>query len=177
MKDRRSISALILIFVVAIGSSLAGILIGEKGGDRRRQLKNAGDVISGTSVSFTERTCARGCVYLPTVLANSGLIGRARGNVAKIGISVVAQASASCEKGKGTIPVDGARVIILTEDDRFIGQTNPKGYALFGATNKAATIHIEWPAGFFPCPNSRPVVELPSGFGAVKFAAQAAAYP
>jgi hypothetical protein len=45
--------------------------------------------------------------------------------------------------------------------------TDESGYVLFNATTGPAVIQIERPVGFLPCPNSRPIVELPVGILAI----------
>lgn len=111
--------------------------------------------------------------YLPMVAANTGLTRQARTTGPNTAISVIAEASASCKEGE-MAPVTGARITVITDHGTRIGMTNESGYALFSAANEPVVIQIEWPAGFFPCPNSRPMVELPGGAGEVTFVATAA---
>lgn len=109
-------------------------------------------------------------VYLPTMAVNLGSLRQAGPTTPNGMISVVAQAGLSCKDGE-TMPVTGARVTVVTAQGSVIGMTDESGYALFGATGGPTLVQIEWPAGFFPCPDSRPVVELPAGMGTVKFVA------
>lgn len=112
-------------------------------------------------------------VYLPMIAANAGLTKQADNNSPNAVISVVAQAGLSCKDGE-MVPVTGARITVITDHSSRVGMTDEAGYALFSATSEPAVIQIEWPAGLLPCPNSRPMVELPTGTGEVEFLATTA---
>lgn len=111
-------------------------------------------------------------VYLPMIATSAGPAKKSSTNVPNAVISVAARAGLSCEDGE-TVPVNGARITVMTDHTSRIGLTDESGYALFTATTEPAVIQIEWPVGFLPCPNSRPVVELPDGVGEVEFTAVA----
>lgn len=110
-------------------------------------------------------------VYLAMVTV-AGPASQAGNSTPNAAISVAARAGLSCD-GDETVPVGGARITVITDHSSRIAMTDATGYALFTATAKPAVIQIEWPVGFLPCPNSRPVVELPGGAGAVEFMAVA----
>lgn len=111
-------------------------------------------------------------VYLGLVAAGSGLANRFSTTGPSPTLSVTARAGLSCSDGE-TVPVRGARVTVVTDDSSRIATTDEAGNALFSATTDPAVVQIEWPIGFLPCPNSRPVIELPTGTGEVEFIAVA----
>ncbi len=111
-------------------------------------------------------------VYVPLVASGAGHINRGSASVPNATISVEARAGLSCE-AEETVPVSGARITVIADDSSRVAMTDETGYALFSATVAPAVIQIEWPVGFLPCPNSRPIVELPSGAGQVQFTAVA----
>ncbi len=110
-------------------------------------------------------------VYLAMVTV-AGPASQASNSTPNAGISVAARAGLSCDGGE-TVPVSGARITVITDHTSQIAMTDATGYALFTATAEPAVIQIEWPVGFLPCPNSRPIVELPNGSGEVRFMAAA----
>lgn len=166
--------AIVLLIAVAVLSTVIGVLISRRGGDRGRQLQE--QPVSGTEVSVTQRTCPAGCAYLPMVAANAGTTQQSRSDAQTAAIDVVAQGHTACEANEAR-PVAGARITVVTDHDSRVGVTDAEGHALFEAANDAAVVQIEWPAGYLPCPDSRPIVELPSGAGEVTFTASAPAYP
>lgn len=111
-------------------------------------------------------------VYLGLVATGSGLANQVNTTGPSPTLSVTARAGLSCSDGE-TVPVRGARVTVITDDSSRIAVTDEAGSVLFSATTDPAVIQIEWPVGFLPCPNSRPVVELPTGTGEVEFIAVA----
>jgi len=111
-------------------------------------------------------------VYLAMVTARSGEANRASTSMPNATIGVGARAGLSCDDGE-TVPVGGARITVVTDEGPRIAMTDETGYALFTATMQPAVVQIEWPVGFLPCPNSPPIVELPSGTGEVEFMAVA----
>lgn len=112
-------------------------------------------------------------VYLAMITLGAGSTQPDPGNTPNAAINVVARAGLTCG-GEETIPVTGARVTVVTDGSSRVAMTDDTGQVVFGAASGPAMIQIEWPAGLFPCPNSRPMVELPNGFGEVEFAAVAA---
>lgn len=114
--------------------------------------------------------------YLPVVTADAGLTKQTHSGTPDAVISVVARAGVSCKAGE-TLPVTGARITVVTDHGSRIGLTNESGYAVFSAASEPAVIQIEWPAGLFPCPHSRPMAELPNGAGEVTFVAVTARSP
>ncbi len=162
-----------LLVTVAVLSTVAGLLISRWGGDRGRQLQE--QAVSGTQVSFTGRACPAGCVFLPMIAVNSGA-GRQTSSEPLTAIDVFAHASAVCSDGSAS-PVAGARVTVTTDDDARSGVTDASGHARFEAVDEIVIVQIEWPAGYFPCPDSRPMVELPGGAGQVTFTASSPNYP
>ncbi|MFQ5856775.1 MAG: hypothetical protein ACE5LU_14165 [Anaerolineae bacterium] len=111
-------------------------------------------------------------VYLAMITVRTSPATRANTSAPNSAISVAARAGLSCEGGE-TVPVSGARIMVMTDHMTLIAMTDETGYALFSATTEPAVIQIEWPVGFLPCPNSRPIVELPNGAGEVEFTATA----
>ena len=109
-------------------------------------------------------------VYLAMVAAGTNQANRASTSSPNATISVEARAGLSCGEGE-SVPVRGARITVVTDHSRRVALTDDTGFALFSATSEPAVIQIEWPVGFLPCPNSRPIVELPSGTGEVQFTA------
>lgn len=110
-------------------------------------------------------------VFLPMIAADTNPGNRSSTNSPSAAISVAAHAAASCEDSV-MLPVSGARITVAVDSSSRVAMTDVRGYALFSATAEPAIIQIEWPAGFLPCPDSRPAVELPNGTGEVRFKAR-----
>jgi len=167
---------LTVMAVVAAFSVLIGLLINRSSdsGERSRQLPQ--QVVVGRPISFTESDCGRGCVFLPMVAANAGSTSDPGPVGPEAALTVVAQASNVCQ-AEGAVPVAGARITVVTDHDSRVDVTDSAGYVLFEPAGSPAVVQIEWPVGLLPCPNSRPMVELASGAGDVKFLASPAAYP
>lgn len=165
---------ILLLIAVAVLSVIVGMLISRQGGERGRQLRET--VVSGQPVSLSQQACPGGCVFVPLIARNAGRRAQASSNQQTNAIDVAAQVSPTCD---GTVrgPVAGARVTVIAEAGTRVGVTGADGHALFEATSQAATVQIEWPAGYFPCPNSRPAAEFPTGAGRVVFTATSPGYP
>ncbi|MBS1252415.1 MAG: hypothetical protein MAG451_01454 [Anaerolineales bacterium] len=113
-------------------------------------------------------------VYLGMIAVDAGLTNRASTSAPQSAISVAARAVLSCDNdGDTTIPVGGARIMVITDHSSRTAFTDASGEALFSAAPEPAVIQIEWPVGLLPCPNSRPSTELPNGAGEVEFMALA----
>lgn len=123
-----------------------------------------------TAESASDTGAGQYRVYLALVSAGSGPANRAVPATRDGAISVTARAGLSCSDGE-TVPVRGARITVITDESSRIAMTDETGNVLFSATAEPAVVQIEWPVGFLPCPNSRPVVELPAGTGEVEFIA------
>ena len=160
--------------VVAAFSVLIGLLINRPSGERSRQLPQ--QVVVGRPISFTENDCERGCVFLPMVAANAGSTSQSGSIGPEAALTVMAQASDVCQ-AEEAVPVAGARITVVTDRDTRMSVTDSTGYLLFEPAGEPAVVQIEWPVGLLPCPNSRPMAELPTGAGDVKFLASPAAYP
>lgn len=108
--------------------------------------------------------------YLSMVTVDAGPSDRASNNVPDAVISVAAWVVSSCQDHNDVrTPVKGARITVITEESPLVDFTDMSGRALFSATTEPAVVQLEWPVGFLPCPNSRPLVELPNGAGDVEF--------
>ncbi len=170
---KRRLTIVLLVAVAAI-SAVVGLLISRSGGERGRQLKE--QAIQGTRIALVQRACQTGCVFIPLIVTNAGRTRQTNSSEAAAAINVLAQAGTSCDMG-AVGPVAGARVTVITDHNTRVGVTDTDGRAFFEAADEAAVVQIEWPTGYFPCPNSRPVVEVPSGAGEVAFTATVSAYP
>lgn len=109
-------------------------------------------------------------MYLPMLAADVGSSSRSHTSTPNAAISVAAQSVLSCDTDEA-MPVGGARITVVSDRASRVAMTDASGFVLFSATAAPAVIQIEWPAGYLPCPNSRPLVELPSGTGEVEFTA------
>lgn len=172
MGDRKRV--LILLTIVAAISVFIGLLINRGGSERGQQLEEV--AVSGKPVSDTQRPCGGRCVFLPMVAASASSTNQAGVILPETAITVMAQASNVCQ-ADSAIPVAGARITVVTDNESHAHVTDSTGYVVFESTSSPAVVQIEWPVGLLPCPNSRPVVELESGVGEVKFLANTAAYP
>jgi hypothetical protein len=112
-------------------------------------------------------------VYLPIVAVNVSSSEPTTTTSPSEIINVTARSSQSCQAGE-TQPVIGARITVISNQMSRVAMTDERGLALFSATTGPAVIQVEWPAGFLPCPHSRPIVELPAGTGEVEFLARSA---
>lgn len=175
MGSRKRI-VLTVVAVVAAFSVLIGLLINRSNDSGERSRQTPQHVVVGRPVSLTESDCGRGCVFLPVVAANAGSTSETGSVGPEAALTVVAQASNVCQ-AEGAVPVAGARITVVTDRDTQMSVTDSAGLVLFEPAGKPAVVQIEWPVGLLPCPNSRPMVELASGAGEVKFLASPAAYP
>ena len=174
MGNHKRVVALGVVAVAGFSVLIVLLMNRSDGSERGRQLKE--QTIVGKPVSLTQGVCGPGCVLLPMIAANAGHAGQAGPMVPEALITVVAETSNVCQ-ASAAVPVAGARITVVTDHGSRVDVTDATGFVLFEPADEPAVVQIEWPAGLLPCPNSRPMVELPSGAGEVKFMAIAAAYP
>lgn len=172
MGDRKRV--LVLLIIVATFSVFISLLMSREESERGQQFQEA--TVSGKPASFTQRPCGGRCVFLPMIATKAGSTSQAGSILPEAAITVVAQASHVCGSDSA-VPVAGARITVVTGHDSRARVTDSAGYVVFEPTGSPAVVQIEWPVGLLPCLNSRPMAELPSGAGEVKFLASAAAYP
>jgi hypothetical protein len=174
MGNHKRVVALLVVAVAVFSVLIALLMNRSDGSERSRQLKE--QAVVGKPVSLTQDVCGPGCVFLPMIAANAGPLRQAGPMAPEALITVVAQTSHVCQ-ADAAVPVAGARITVVTDHGSRVNVTDAAGFALFEPADEPAVVQIEWPVGLLPCPNSRPMVELPSGAGEVKFMASAAAYP
>ena len=107
-------------------------------------------------------------VYLGMIITGSNQAHETTNNLPASTLRVLANAGTTCENVEQP-PVSGARITVISGGHASVLMTDNQGFVQFSGLSEPTVVQIEWPQGLFPCPNSRPSLELPVGTGEVTF--------